>query len=63
MCGYYMCGYSALGIATHGIATRATLGVYAPRHEETWSTQTHNEIYYNFIVVPYVSTNVKISYN
>ena len=47
------------GIDTRG-TTRDVYDVYVPRHEETWSMQTRNGIHYDFVIVPRVSTRVKM---
>ena len=59
MRGCYMRDYSTRenrGIDMCG----TTRDVYVPCHEETWSTQTRNGIHYDFVIVPRVSTRVKM---
>ena len=62
--GCYTHDYSTRGHSARenrGIDTRGTTrDVYVPRHEETWSMQTRYGIHYDFVVVPHVSTRVKM---
>ena len=64
MRGCYTRDYSTHGHSAREnreIDTRGTTrDVYVPRHEETWSTQTRNRIHYDFVVVPRMSTRVKM---